>query len=401
MAKRAKKKAREVQSIVADLVELGCDPARSAASAGLTYVTTMAAAIRRRRAGRGFRYVDAAGVAISDPDELRRIRALAIPRAWTAVRICPKSNGHIQATGRDARGRKQYRYHSLWKEVRDETKFGRMIAFAEALPRVRARVARDLALTGLSREKVLAAVTQLLERTLIRVGNEEYAKQNDSFGLTTLREDHVELSGASIRFHFRGKSGREHLVDLRDRRLSNIIRKCQDLPGQELFRYVDEAGAIHPLESIHVNSYLREAAGADFSAKDFRTWYGTLLMARALRDTSGEGAPTQKNVTAAVACVALRLGNTPSVCRKAYIHPAVISRYLGGKWVMGPARGALPTASAEGLTAEEQSLLALLKDELTAGDCLEQTLGASVRAARRSSRTRGAARGPRSSRRAA
>jgi DNA topoisomerase-1 len=358
---------RKPRDVIAALVELGGDPLKSAAAAGLTYVTSTEGGIRRAKAGRGFRYVEPSGARITDADVIRRIRALAIPPAWTAVRICPRPNGHIQATGRDARGRKQYRYHPRWRLVRDETKFGRMLAFAAALPSIRQRVAVDLGLTGLPRSKVLAAVTLLLERTLIRVGNEEYARQNDSFGLTTLHDEHVDVVGTQIRFHFRGKSGKNHVVDLRDRRLALILRRCQDLPGQELFHYLDEEGEIRGIESADVNDYLREAAAGDFTAKDFRTWYGTLLAAQALGELATSGAPTQKNVAAAIVAVASRLGNTPSVCRKSYVHPAVITRYLSGNARPLAQAGARKESEVTaGLRAEEDALLTILREELTA-----------------------------------
>jgi DNA topoisomerase I len=380
------------ETIVTDLVKLGTDPVMSASSAGLSYVSNMPLCIRRMRAGKGFRYVDANGRTITDPVEIRRIRALAIPPAWTEVRICPRADGHIQATGRDAKGRKQYRYHPRWRQVRDETKFGRMIAFAEALPNIRSRVAKDAARSGLPREKVLAVVTQLLERTLIRVGNEEYARQNRSYGLTTMRDKHVDIDGQKISFRFRGKSGKEHVIDIKDRRLAAVVRRCQEIPGQELFQYLDEQGQRHCIESADVNAYLRDAAGTDFSAKDFRTWYGTLLAARALGEHTGSGAPRQKHVKSAIAWVASKLGNTPTVCRKSYVHPAVVDRYLRGG-LKPPARSsAAPAAHASPkLDADERALLALLKEELTRQNTpLETVLRASLR---RANGTRGRAMG--------
>lgn len=341
---------------------------RSASAVGLCYVTPPFPFIRRLRVGKGFRYVGECGRPVKGREELTRIRALAIPPAWTDVQICARSNGHIQATGRDARGRKQYRYHVRWRRVRDETKFGRMIAFAEALPAIRARVAKDSVRSGLPREKVLAVVMQLLERTLIRVGNEEYAKQNRSYGLTTMRVKHVSVRGPQIRFRFRGKSGKDHVVDVRDRRLARVIRRCQELPGQELFRYVDQAGTAHTIESTDVNAYLREAAGSDFSAKDFRTWYGSLLAARALAGLARGAAPHQKDVKIAIAQVAEKLGNTPAVCRKSYVHPAVVDCYARGELKpLGRAftanRGA-PGRRDGRLDAEERTLLAILKTEV-------------------------------------
>jgi DNA topoisomerase-1 len=373
----------KLETIVTDLLHLGGDPVQSACTAGLRYVADLGscACIRRVRVGKGFGYIDARGKKVSDDAELRRIRALAIPPAWTDVRICSYPNGHLQATGRDAKRRKQYRYHPRWRQVRDETKFGRMIAFAEALPSIRARVAKDAALPGLPREKILAVVTQLLERTLIRVGNEEYARQNRSYGLTTLRGKHVEVQGPKMSFRFRGKSGKDHVIDVRDRRLAAVIRRCQELPGQELFQYVGEDGALHGIESADVNAYVREAAGVDFSAKDFRTWYGTLLAARALGERVSAGAPRQKHVVAAISWVAEKLGNTPSVCRKSYVHPAVIARYMGGKLEGIRSSNGVAREHNDGrLDADERALLALLKEELIRpSPSLETVLRASIR----------------------
>ena len=387
----------KLETIVTDLVQLGADPVQSAGVAGLRYVGELGSSgcIRRVRAGGGFRYVDARGGKVTDEGELRRIRALAIPPAWTDVRICTRSDGHIQATGRDAKGRKQYRYHAKWRQFRDETKFGRMIAFAEALPTSRARVANDAMLPGLPREKVLAVVTQLLERTLIRVGNEEYARQNRSYGLTTLRGKHVDVEGPKITFRFRGKSGKEHLIDVKDRRLAAVVRHCQELPGQELFQYIGDDGEAHGIESADVNAYLREAAGQEFSAKDFRTWYGTLLAARALGERVSGGAPRTKHVVAAVAWVAEKLGNTPSVCRKSYVHPAVMARYLRGKLEGVSPSSAIKAEHQVKLDADERALLALLKEELMRpSPSLETALRASLRGVA-AARSRGAAKGVR------
>jgi DNA topoisomerase-1 len=291
-----------------------------------------------------------------DPLHLARIRALAIPPAWTRAWICPNPMGHIQATGRDAKGRKQYRYHPRWREIRDEVKYGRMVAFGAALPLIRKKTSHDLALAGMPRAKIIAAVVQLLERTLIRVGNEEYARNNASFGLTTLRERHVTVEGDRLHFHFRGKSGKEHKIDLAHPRLAAIVKRCQDLPGQELFHFRDEAGALHPIESADVNAYLRAAACADFTAKDFRTWHGTLLAVRALSELGSKRKASKQIVVRVVEQVAARLGNTPTVCRKNYIHPAVLSRYLRGDLAsdtVGPLDG----------PRGEIALLALLKKE--------------------------------------
>jgi DNA topoisomerase I len=308
-------------------------PFASARAAGLRYVSDESPGIARRRSGKAFRYLHAAGGAVRGRLTLGRIRALAIPPAWTEVWICARDDGHLQATGRDARRRKQYRYHRRWREVRDDTKYGRMVAFAKALPRIRRRVRRDLALPGLPREKVLATIVRLLERTLIRVGNEEYARENDSFGLTTLRERQVKVHGGKLKFRFRGKSGVQHDIELTDPRLAAIVRRMQDLPGQELFQYLDENGETRGIESADVNAYLKEIADDDFTSKDFRTWAGTVLAARALQafapfESQAEG---KRNVVQAIEAVAKKLGNTKAVCRKCYVHPAVLDTYLEGK----------------------------------------------------------------------
>ena len=277
----------------------------------------------------GFRYYRPNGRPLKHPADLKRIRALAIPPAWKNVWICADARGHLQATGRDARGRKQYRYHPDWRASRDGNKFDRMEAFASVLPVIRARTAADLARPGLPREKVLATVVQLLERSLIRVGNDEYAKANNSFGLTTLRDRHVEVKGSTLRFVFRGKSGKRHSVGINDRRLARIVKQCRDLPGQELFQYVDADGRTQDVNSADVNAYLREITGADFTAKDFRTWFGTVLAATALRECRAVDsiAAAKRNVVRAVEAVAGVLGNTPAVCRKSYIHPAILECY--------------------------------------------------------------------------
>jgi DNA topoisomerase I len=308
------------------------DPIESARAAGLRYVNDDDPGLRRRRHGKGFTYVDPHGKTVKDPRSLARIKALVIPPAWTDVWICPHPNGHLQATGRDARGRKQYRYHTDWREVRDETKFGRMIAFGESLPKIRERIDRDLSLRGLPREKVLATVLQLLETTLIRVGNQEYVKQNNSFGLTTLRNRHVDVEGSTLHFEFRGKSGKEHSVEVHDRRLARIVRQCRDLPGQKLFQYLDEAGERQGISSEDVNAYLRETTGEDFSAKDFRTWGGTVLALSALLELgSCEGEKdAARTVTEAIKRVSGQLGNRPAICRKYYVHPLVIQTFLDG-----------------------------------------------------------------------
>lgn len=307
-------------------------PMEAARAAGLRYVSDAEPGIRRRRVGHGFRYFDADGRVIRDPDTLARIRALVIPPAWQEVWISAREDGHVQATGRDARRRKQYRYHPGWRAVRDESKYGRLADFAAALPRIRRRVTRDLGQPGLPREKVLATVVRLLERTFIRIGNAEYARENESFGLTTLRERQVQVDGARLRFRFRGKSGVPHEVALTDRRLARIVQRMQELPGEELFQYVDDEGMTRPIGSADVNDYLRSIAGADFTSKDFRTWAGTLLCARALRALPPPASATagRRHVAQAIEAAAQRLRNTRAVCRKCYVHPAVIESYLAG-----------------------------------------------------------------------
>jgi DNA topoisomerase-1 len=328
----ATKRERAVR--LAAAAELPVEPQDAARAAHLRYVTDTRPGIRRRKRGRAFSYYDADGQRVHDDATLARIKALAIPPAWTDVWICADPRGHIQATGRDAKGRKQYRYHARWQAVRDETKYGRMIAFGDALPRIHQRTSEHLRLPGLPREKVLAAIVRLLEATLIRVGNAEYARNNHSFGLTTLRDRHVDVAAGSghVRFEFRGKHGKRHSVDLKDRRLARVIKQCRDIPGQELFQYLDDEGNRHTVESTDVNNYLRELTGEDFTAKDFRTWAGTVLAAQALAELGAaeSGSDAQRKVVQAVEQVAQRLGNTPAVCRKCYIHPAVVDAYLGG-----------------------------------------------------------------------
>lgn len=344
------------------------DPIAAAKSAGLRYVNDSDRGIRRERAGRDFRYRTPSGKIISDRATLGRIKRLAIPPAWSEVWICAQGDGHIQATGRDARGRKQYRYHPHWREARDETKYERMIAFGQALPRIRRRIARDIAQPGLGRDKVLATMMRLLETTLVRVGNEEYARANGSFGLSTMRDQHAKIRAGTIRFEFKGKSGKHHRIQLHDPRLASIVRQVQELPGQELFQYVDEHGAVQDIKSDDVNDYLRRVAGAEFSAKDFRTWAGTVLAAIALQqferfETKKEA---KKNLVAAVERVAERLGNTPAVCRKCYIHPVVMQSYLDGATIAvirERAEDALRRGLHE-LTGAEGAVLAFLQQQL-------------------------------------
>lgn len=308
------------------------NPAEIAKSAGLRYVSDTGPGFMRKRVGKNFSYIGLDGKPIHDQEVLQRIRSLGIPPAWNNVWICPKPNGHIQATGRDAKGRKQYRYHPHWREVRDETKYNRMIAFGEALPTMRARISHDLKLPGLHREKVLAAVVLLLDTTAIRVGNEEYAKENGSFGLTTLRNRHVDISGSKIYFHFRGKSGKEHTVSVQNRQLARIVKRCQDLPGYELFQYIDDNGQRLTIESADVNDYLRQVFGSDFTTKDFRTWAGTVFAMDALQNLGEAENQTQakKKVGQAIEVAAKHLGNTKTICRKCYVHPVVVDAYLEG-----------------------------------------------------------------------
>jgi DNA topoisomerase-1 len=307
-------------------------PRESAKVAGLRYVSDATPGIRRERQADTFQYFDRQGLEITDEKELQRFKSLGIPPAWTDVWICPQPNGHLQATGRDAKGRKQYRYHPRWRATRDEAKYDRLIAFGRALPQMRARVDRDLRQPDLTREKVLAAVVRLLETTLIRVGNDEYARSNKSYGLTTMHDKHVIVDDATITFQFRGKSGKRHTITLNDRRLARIVKRCRDLPGYELFQYLDDQGQRQTIGSADVNDYLREVTGQEFTAKDFRTWAGTVLAAKALREFAPHSSPTEakKNIVRAIERVAERLGNTPSICRKCYIHPVVLDAYIDG-----------------------------------------------------------------------
>jgi DNA topoisomerase I len=304
----------------------------AAETAGLAYASTDDPGLTRRRAGKGFCYRCADGGSVKDPATIARIRALVIPPAWTSVWICPDESGHIQAVGYDEKGRKQYRYHAKFREVRDGVKFEHMMVFAEALPRLRGQVAIDMAAPGLSRTKVLATVVHLLETTMIRVGNETYAKENKSYGLTTLLVRHVKVDGGELRFHFKGKSGKTWRLRIRDRRVARIVKSCQDLPGQHLFQYVDDAGERQVVTSADVNAYLKDISGADVTAKDFRTWTGTVLAAMALSEfeAADSAARAKKNVTQAIERVSARLGNTPTICRKCYVHPEVVSAYLSG-----------------------------------------------------------------------
>jgi DNA topoisomerase-1 len=342
------------------------DPVVSARTAGLRHVSDGEPGIRRVPGRGGFKYISPTGAVLRAPAQLARIRALAVPPAWTDVWICRDARGHLQATGRDARGRKQYRYHPDWRVCRDQTKYHRMQAFAAALPHIRRRTAADLSRQGLPREKVLAAVVQLLEKSLIRVGNEEYARDNQSFGLTTMRARHVNVNGTTLRFEFKGKSGIRHCVAVDDRRLARIARQCRDLPGQELFQYIDADGRRQDVTSSDVNAYLKAISGEDFTAKDFRTWAGTVLAATALRefDQVESTARAKKNVLQAIEAVAGVLGNTRAVCRKSYIHPAIIDSYLDGSMSRTLRRRAGAAKKVARLRADEIAVLLLLQQNV-------------------------------------
>lgn len=344
------------------------DAPAAARSAGLRYVTDSKPGITREADGKGFLYRDPDGTVIEDEATLSRIKTLAIPPAWTDVWICKNEHGHLQATGRDAKGRKQYRYHARWRSLRDEVKYERMISFGQALPDIRRRVDAGLRLQGLPREKVLATIVYLLQATMMRIGNEEYARTNKSFGLTTLRNRHVKVDGKEVQFRFRGKSGVFHEILLEDRRLAKIIERIRDLPGQELFQYVDGDGVRHAIDSADVNDYLREITGEDYTAKDFRTWSGTVLAALVLHEFEKFDSETQakKNIVRAIEAVAERLGNTPSICRKCYVHPAVIDSYLDGT-IMEALRARTEQVLVEDLHAlkpEEAAVVALLQQRL-------------------------------------
>jgi DNA topoisomerase-1 len=342
-----------------------------AKSAGLRYVHDGAPGIAREPDGALFRYRAADGALIDDAATLARIKALAIPPAWTGVWICKLANGHLQATGRDARGRKQYRYHPRWRSVRDDVKYERMLSFGKALPAIRRRVDAALRLPGLPREKVLATIVHLLQATMMRIGNEEYARTNHSFGLTTLRARHVRIEGKAVQFRFRGKSGVFHDVTVEDKRVARIVARIRDLPGQELFQYLDDDGAPHAIGSADVNGYLRDISGEDYTAKDFRTWSGTVLAALALNEFETFDSQTQarKNIVRAIERVAERLGNTPSICRKCYVHPAILDAYLDGT-ILAALRARAEQELKDDLHAlqpEEAAVLALLQQRLSNG----------------------------------
>jgi DNA topoisomerase I len=342
------------------------DPVQSAKDAGLRYVTDAQPGIRRKRSGKGFRYIDPDRKPVRDSEVLSRIKSLVIPPAWTDVWICTNPRGHLQATGRDARDRKQSRYHPRWREVRDETKYERMLIFALALPVIRDRVEQDMSLVGMPRQKVLATIVRLMETTYIRVGNEEYARENHSYGLTTLRNKHVQVDGSTVTFKFPGKSGVKHVVDLQDRRIARIIQRCHDIPGYELFQYLDEDSEPRAIDSSDVNEYMREISSQDFTAKDFRTWAGTLLACMSLGEFEAFHSETQakKNVVAAIKCVAERLGNTPAVCRKCYVHPVVLECYMSGAVSRLFKKRARPNNDAldHALRTEEEMVMRLLRN---------------------------------------
>ena len=342
---------------------LPADPYESARVAGLRYVTDEGPGIIRKRSGKGFCYLDADGKPVKDAETLARIRSLVIPPAWTSVWICPLKHGHLQAVGRDARGRKQYRYHPLYRAVRDATKFSRMATFGTALPAIRERVSKDMDLPGLPKEKLLAAIVRLLERTAIRVGNEEYAKTNNSYGLTTMHEKHVDISGYQLRFHFRGKSGVVQDIQMTDRKLARILRECQELPGHELFHYIDDAGEISRVTSEDVNTYLREISGQEFTAKDFRTWVGTARTALELEQIGPASSQTEakKNIVEAIKNAAEKLGNKPSTCRNYYVHPAILEAYNTGTLLESMQKVPQESTSC-GLRREELCVLQLVTD---------------------------------------
>jgi DNA topoisomerase I len=349
--------------------------------AGLSYLSDEKPGISRKRIGKGFSYRTAQG-AKPDAATLKRITSLAIPPAWTDVWICPRPDGHIQATGRDARGRKQYRYHARFREIRESTKYHRMLAFAESLPAVRAKVQKHLSQRGLTRQKVLAAVVHLLEATLIRVGSDEYARTNKSYGLTTLKNRHVDVSGSTLKFNFKGKSGKVWKLNMRDRRIAKVIRACQDLPGQELFQYVDDDGEARDVTSSDVNDYLREITGDDITAKDFRTWHGTVLAALALSEFQrfDSEAGAKRNIRDAIQRVAARLGNTPTICRKCYVHPEILSTYVEGSLLLEVKEKVEQELREDlaDLQPEEVAVLTLLRSRLslTLKDKLQASLAA-------------------------
>lgn len=356
----------DTSDVVAPLSDTISDALAAARAAKLVYVQDEWPGIHRKRVGTGFSYTDSDGKLLRDPVQRARIRSLAIPPAYEDVWICPDPDGHLQATGRDARGRKQYRYHPRWREIRDANKYEEMIEFGRLLPKLRACIARDMAQRGLSREKVLATIVELLQTTLIRIGNDDYAKENKSYGLTTLRTRHVAIEGGTLRFEFKGKSGKVWKLKLHDRRIARIVKACHDLPGQDLFQYFDEDGKRRGISSSDVNAYLREISGHDITAKHFRTWAGTLLAATALSKCESASSMTarKKNIKAAIEEVAKRLGNTPTICRKCYVHPEVLTAYLDGEHMADDTLEARDADALDGLRSEEVRLLAHLDRRL-------------------------------------
>jgi len=365
LLKEATPPAAEIVAVTPDPV---AEARASAKAAGLLYASDEQAGYRRQRRGKAFAYFDTDGQRITERDEITRLNKLAVPPAWTEVWLCPSARGHIQATGRDARGRKQYRYHEQWRSTRDANKFDHILDFAANLPALRERVLHDLAKHGLPREKILATIVYLLENTLARVGNEEYARANKSYGLTTLRNRHVAIAGSTLRFEFMGKSGKAWKVKLTDRRVAKIVRSCQDLPGQHLFQYIDEAGERQKVTSADLNAYLREISGHDITAKDFRTWAGTVLAALALQEVEefDSEVMAKRNLRLAIEHVAAQLGNTPTICRKCYIHPHIMDCYLEGNLIalLQQRIGRKLQAELAKLKPEEAAVLALLRARL-------------------------------------
>ena len=378
MSEDARETAVKEAMLEADAVAGGTEAAESEAvvegreaaeAAGLVYVSDEEPGFTRQKSGKGWRFLDEAGRTITDKAVRERVSKLGIPPAYADVWICAKANGHIQATGRDAKGRKQYRYHPKWTAARDDAKYERMEAFGRLLPALRKRVAADMGRRGLPREKVLATLVALLEKTLIRVGNEDYVKDNKSFGLTTLRNRHLDVEGSTLRFDFKGKSGKMWNLDLKDKRVAKVVRSIQELPGQHLFQYLDEDGHRQPVDSADVNAYLREITGEDVTAKDFRTWAGTVLAAMALSEFEAVDteALKKKNVKAAIESVAAKLGNTPTICRKCYVHPHVVDSYLDGGLLEGIKRQVEDELceDADQLKPEEAALLGLLSRRIS------------------------------------
>ena len=371
------KQKRQKRSAPAESMSVLNDPADFARAAGLRYVTDHRPGITRKRFRDSFRYSHPDGSPVRDAETLARIKSLVVPPAWTDVWICKEANGHLQATGRDARGRKQSRYHPKWRVIRDENKYERMTHFAEALPGIRARVHHDLGLHGMPRNKVLATIVSLMEVTHIRVGNTEYARENHSYGLTTMQHEHVDVHGSEVTFSFQGKSRVHHTIHLHDKRLARIVRQCEEIPGHELFQYLDHEGNHHVIDSQAVNDYLREITGQHFTAKDFRTWHGTVMAAKMLHEFEPFRNVTEakKNIVAAIKQVASELGNTPSVCRKCYVHPAVLDAYMGGiskreakeeldEQIAEHGEAVAHAPDAHGLHEEEKALISLLQQRM-------------------------------------